>query len=390
MQASTTSGIRRYGRMVGGLLMLGLLAPAMSWACSTPVYRYALERWDADRYLLEVALPKEVPADLRAALDKLRVSEDTNVTVRTSPAKGDQGTLTLRYPHAPPTMAPAASLPATAANLALMVDSPARSEMAKRLIGGETAVLLFLESGDKEKDGKALERVQGIIGDMEKNLRLPAQAPIDTMIAGQEQAADLKIDFSVVRVRRNDPAERVLVETLLGTEPDLRDLDGPMVFPVFGRGRALYAIVDRGINAEVLYEAGAFVTGACSCQVKAQNPGVDLPMTADWDSVLEDIVYQEVELPPLTAITVGDGEATEDTQPAEDGEQAESAPSTCAGPGCDGMSATACGDAVGDMVELTDAENDGTVTVIAGTLAVLAILVLAGTLVLVARNQRKQ
>jgi hypothetical protein len=296
------------------LIVLGLLVGGFASACSTPVFRYALERWPPDTYVLEARLPAQVPADLKAALAELQGRQDVNVAVRELPADGKAATFTLRFPHAPPEFPAVVSLPATKANLALITDSPARAEAAKHLLAGETAVFLFLESGNAEKDKTVLARLQRIIGDLQKNLELPPQAPADTIAEGDATPQDLKVAFSIVRVKRDDPKEKVLVETLLASEPDLHELKGPMAFPVFGRGRALYAIVDKGINAEVLYEAGAFMTGACSCQVKAQNPGVDLPMTADWDSIFKDAVYQEVALPPLTSISVGDGEPKAEEQ----------------------------------------------------------------------------
>ena len=316
--------VRVVGRQITGLALL--LAGAAS-ACSTPVYRYALERWEPDTYILETRLPEPVPPDLETALAELQAREDVNVAVRELKAGDGEPALTLRFPRVPPTHPPVISLPPTAANLALLLDSPARAETAKRLMAGETAVFLFLESDDAKKNKTVLERLNRIIGDLEKNLELPAQEPEDTLAEDEDPAGDLKIDFSIVRVRRDDPKEKVLVETLLATEPDLRELRGPMAFPVFGRGRSLYAIVDKGINAEVLYEAGAFMTGACSCQVKAQNPGVDLLMTAAWNSIFEDLVYEEVELPPLTAISIGgkdnDGAASkEDAPEIPAGEQA--------------------------------------------------------------------
>jgi LPXTG-motif cell wall-anchored protein len=54
----------------------------------------------------------------------------------------------------------------------------------------------------------------------------------------------------------------------------------------------------------VVADAAAFLAGPCSCQVKAQNPGMDLPLAAAWDSVFAEVVYQEVELPPLAAISL--------------------------------------------------------------------------------------
>ena len=44
----------------------------------------------------------------------------------------------------------------------------------------------------------------------------------------------------------------VLLQMLLNTEDDLKTMKEPMAIPVFGRGRALYALVGKGINEETI------------------------------------------------------------------------------------------------------------------------------------------
>ena len=92
---------------------------------------------------------------------------------------------------------------------------------------------------------------------------------------------------------------------LLGTEPDLHDLKEPMVFPLFGRGRALCALVGKGINKENLEEIGFFLAGPCSCTVKYQNPGVDMFFTVDWDAALmgEESAIPDVRPPALAGFS---------------------------------------------------------------------------------------
>lgn len=270
-------------------------------ACVVPVFRYALEFWDADRYLLDVRLPASAPDSLRQALAGTE-EQKANLAVRKTEEAGDgPGTMRLFFPSGGPSRQPIVELPATVENLRSILHSPVRNAVAESLLEGVSAVFLFLESGDAEYDGPILERFERMLRDMEQTLELPPQpVPEDGVVGGPP----LGIRFALVRLARDDPRERVLVQTLLATEPDLRELKGPMVFPVFGRGRALYAIVDRGIRSDVIFDAGAFLIGPCSCQVKAQNPGTDLLMAADWDAPFADVVYTEEELPPLTAITL--------------------------------------------------------------------------------------
>ena len=93
----------------------------------------------------------------------------------------------------------------------------------------------------------------------------------------------MRIAFSVYRLSRTDPAEQPLVTMLLNSDTGL---EGPIAFPIFGRGRALWAMAGKGLNAEMISEAGMFLTGACSCEAKELNPGVDLLFAADWEQGL--------------------------------------------------------------------------------------------------------
>jgi len=98
------------------------------------------------------------------------------------------------------------------------------------------------------------------------------------------------ISFEVYSISRNDPREECMVRMLMATEDDLEKFEPePIVFPVYGRGIALWAIVGNGINQWNISEAAEFLTGPCSCQAKLLNPGVDLLMAMDWDSVVESI-----------------------------------------------------------------------------------------------------
>ena len=49
---------------------------------------------------------------------------------------------------------------------------------------------------------------------------------------------------------------------LLASEADLNTRKGPLLFPVFGRGRALYALAGAGINEANLTKAAEFLLGA--------------------------------------------------------------------------------------------------------------------------------
>jgi hypothetical protein len=73
---------------------------------------------------------------------------------------------------------------------------------------------------------------------------------------------------------------------LIHSESDLAERTEPMVFPVYGRGRALWGLIGPGITASNIRDSASFLVGACSCEVKEQNPGFDLLLAADWDELL--------------------------------------------------------------------------------------------------------
>ena len=93
----------------------------------------------------------------------------------------------------------------------------------------------------------------------------------------------MRIAFSVLRLKRSDPAETALITMLQNSEAGL---EGPIVYPIFGRGRALWAMAGKGLTPDNIAEAAMFLIGACSCEAKDLNPGLDLLFTADWENGL--------------------------------------------------------------------------------------------------------
>lgn len=249
---------------------LSLVGPCH--ACDTPVCRYALEHWTPDAYQVTVLHQGPLDAEskvLVAALENRSLQAPlTNLVVQTIEANhvADGPRLGVRFPAASHVQGIAWEGRLTPDAVAALTDSPRRREIADRLLGGDEMVWVLLQTGCKEADDAAAERI-------EKELRRPADE-------GQPP-----LRSSLVRVSRNDSGEKLLTETLLSTEADLHGRDEPMAFPVFGRGRVLYALVGAGINSETVRHALAFLTGGCSCTVKRENPGVDLLLTADWSVI---------------------------------------------------------------------------------------------------------
>jgi hypothetical protein len=113
----------------------------------------------------------------------------------------------------------------------------------------------------------------------------------------------LSYDFSILPLSPTNPQEQFFVEMLLGSEPDLYEhQDTPMIFPVFGRGRLLGTLFGEYITADNIQGAISFMTGACSCEVKAMNPGTDLLIVAPWERAVLDIYASDGAIPELTGV----------------------------------------------------------------------------------------
>jgi hypothetical protein len=185
-----------------------------------------------------------------------------------------------------------------------LVLSPVRQELARRILKGETAVWVLVESGDKDQDAAAEKALLDHCQQASGLLRLPEQLDFGEAGAspqGSQSKIPLRISFSVLRVSRSDAEEQVLVSTLLGTESDLHKYaEQPIAFPVYGRGRALYALVGKGLNEENILGACRFITGECSCLAKQQNPGTDILIAMDWDTFIQGRNVVDKVLPPLS------------------------------------------------------------------------------------------
>ncbi len=285
------------------LLVLPLLAAATAWACQVPVFRYALERWEPGSY--RVRSPEAMKVDPHANVEIEKAAGVTQLELYYPPK--------LRQASEKPIW----SAPMSEANVRVMLDSPVRRELMKRLLAGQSAVWLLIESGDTAKDEAAAKVIEEGLQAAQEKLKLP-----DGVIT-QDEASDpkkrhenadvlqsalpLKIEFSTLRLSRSNAEEAALIAVLMHIEPDLGDyVKEPMVFPIFGRGRALEPMIGKGIHADNLFQASSYLCGACSCEIKEQNPGIDLLMTADWGAVGTDEVLPEtVMIAPQLATATG-------------------------------------------------------------------------------------
>ena len=326
-------GLSRVICLLAGLVSLTALSfpPKMASACSVPVFRYALERFQADPYCFTVYYRGSLTGQAKAAVDALqRIGADSgpaaNFDVKTvdlaappQPAAKDTAAkdtvakdgakpdetaeawtppknaklpwLAVTLPGDDST--PLWSAPLEIQDLPRLVDSPVRRQIVKRLLGGESAVFLVLESGRKEEDARIAKLLAATIQKMQKDLELPP----DDGTGRPQSELPLRIAFSVLTVRRDDPAEVLLVKTMESTLEQSKAKNkaegGAIICPIFGRGRILAAVSGQDVTAEKLEAACQFLCGACACTLKGELSGTDLLLTADWDALLENRVVRD-------------------------------------------------------------------------------------------------
>ena len=311
---------------VASVWALCVIAAAAANACSVPVYRYALEHWQPDPYIAVVFHRGAMTDEQQSLVDRLQPKGQdgrpiVNLIVKTVDLDEEQSDvvlqlweqhetdqlplLSLQTPpkHGPPETAWFGAL--NDKNVARLADSPARQAIQKKLLGGDSVVWVFLDSGKQQEDDASFQLLNKELARLQDVIELPAIEEQDLGELSVDPAA-LKLAFSSIRVSRDDEQEQPLIEMLLRVEGDLRDepyASQPMAFPVFARGRALYALVGDGITPETIEDASRFLAGACQCTVKAQNPGVDLMMAVDWEQLVTPALPYDDAPPTLAGLT---------------------------------------------------------------------------------------
>jgi hypothetical protein len=167
-----------------------------------------------------------------------------------------------------------------------LVDSPVRKSLAAQLETGKVGVVLFLTGSEESANEEVRSVLQGLLTDVAGGKVSLYEPPGTTVGEADEASASpgSKYELGLIEIDRQDEQEAWLVRSLLTIEPDLKTETQPMVFLTYGRARVLLPYIGPGIARENLLREVEFISGACSCTVKEQNPGVDLLVKYDWES----------------------------------------------------------------------------------------------------------
>ncbi|MEI6167973.1 MAG: hypothetical protein WCS52_12345 [bacterium] len=272
-------------------------------ACNVPVFRYALERWQADTFDVTLYRQGPLPADKQTSATVLQDAADrgaANLTLKVVEVSGPNNfplpwvKVDFQVGNATE-IPPAWQGPFDAATGQLLLNSPARRELVRRLVNGDSVVWVLLDGNPATKSLLDTEFRR-----LEKEIAIPEVDPNDPRTEGNRA---LKVAFSVLPVTRADPAETVFIAMLFGIDLSLTNATGPVVFPVYGRGRVLAGFAGKDLNASTISGAAYYVCGACSCEVKAQKPGTDLLLSVNWDEAIPQCVVTDPPLPPLVSLS---------------------------------------------------------------------------------------
>lgn len=142
-----------------------------------------------------------------------------------------------------------------------LANSPLREQIATELKNGKLCVMLYLKTGNEEKDRKGLDSLN-------KTLQASAFGNI----------------ISVLELDRKGVEEKLLVSMLLNVENDLKFIDEPMLFGIFGRFRVLEPLLAKGISEENIKLMIDFLTADCSCLIKDNLPGRSILINDSWEN----------------------------------------------------------------------------------------------------------
>ena len=139
--------------------------------------------------------------------------------------------------------------------------SPLREFAANELMVGKLCVMLYLKTGNSEKDEPGLLALKNSI----------ASSPFGNVI-------------SIVELDKRNAEEKQLVSMLLNVERDLKTISEPMLFGIFGRFRTLEPLIARGISEENIGLMIDFFTADCSCVIKDDLPGISILYKSNWEN----------------------------------------------------------------------------------------------------------
>lgn len=334
--------------VLGGAAFSVLMATTVL-ACKLPVFRYALERWSADRYRMVAIINGPTDQRVTDAIAEMNRLGDShaNVDVETidlsklsdeelwqvEELEDESGVPLLQvfYPTRDGRRKLCWSGDLTADAVLRWRASGVRERLVADITSGVSAVWILVDGADPSENDRIAAELQTALAQASETIAVPEG--VIAMDEATEYLRDhpsasmddvlrcdipLKIDFTFHRLKLDDEEELALRAIVAGwDERGAADAKRAIVFPVFGRGRMIEPLAARAFSQEAVVAACKYMVGECSCTVKSLNPGVDLLLDADWQGQVGDtVLVVDQSLPtapvlvPIPAGPIELGEAT--------------------------------------------------------------------------------
>ncbi len=270
-------------RWRGSALWLALvLAAHAAWGCTIPVFRFALDRWESDGFRLVVPASALKQPETAKLLIPFHGNAAANLKINES------SDAALKEPHLLDSRdgsAPLWSGALNAGNLDTLLESPARKELLKRILDGESVIWVAVID-DKPESKAAADHLEKRLHYLEQVIGLPPQDP-DDPDSQLGPGPTLKLKLTLMRVSQKDATEKLFCSMLAGQKCAQVLAKGQcFAAPVFGRGRVLGAWPLEELDDTSIEDITMFLTGRCSCRVKRESPGWDVLLKVDWDTAL--------------------------------------------------------------------------------------------------------
>ena len=334
--------LNRFRLTILGAFAVGvavLLGGTLASACNTPVYRYAMYNWRVSPYPIFYLYDGEEPEEdkktnklieelsmseteiANVVLEKIDVSDAEKLdklpgweVIEKAWKSYDDGAVPAHLVMTP-WGAKVFAGRLDEKSVKALAESPARTRFGELLNEGNATVMILLSGADEAENKLAEKALDELIAMSKRNEIpmapdfsdpamsgvMPPEEPGDGESAedGDAAAKPPRLKVAKLKIDRSDPAELWFVRALMTIEPDLHEYaEEPMIFAGYGRGRAMEPYIGKGITPDNLVDVVAFLAGACSCQVKEQNPGADLLVKWDWEATADLVAADDPSLDP--------------------------------------------------------------------------------------------
>lgn len=302
-----------------------MVFPQRAFSCETPVYQYALANWQPDSYRLYVVYPGREGVGLLQEVSSFRerlMQEGMQTNLLLIPVDANQALdgIPAEVANAVKPGAPAFSMllpprlpgrsgviwrgEASAEIWQTLVESDVRTTLINSIVNDLSAgVFLYIEQKPGKKSDKAFKSLQKHLTVMEKTLR----PSVDSDTA--------KVHFPAIKVNLDPLNDPIFLKELKNATGINAFPAGNFVSIIYGRGRVMELLETKYFSKKRIKAVCEYLLGECACEIKAQNPGFDILLRADWNSAELPLSYQEFILPELVSIDFSDEEKSGDIQP---------------------------------------------------------------------------